>query len=274
MVERLKQAIEKARATRAAITTMGTSTPNSNTAALPASVGFDWHLVPEVEIDPARLNDARIADQNGLHPSTQLFEGLRSRLTRLCDQNNWKRIALTAPTPGCGVTTFSLNLALSLALKGQVRVLLVDLNLTRPAIADRLGLTGRSVFEASMNAIQPIETALYRLGENLIVAADDKPAKSGASVMPKVLCNQLLGRLEPALRPDIVLLDLPPVLARDDTEELLANCDAALLIASSDRTTAPEVEEAAQVIAQSTSYLGTALNRALDRGLQKKVLVS
>lgn len=276
MVERLKQAIEKARLTRGIAepeaVLIGQNhlyTEAAVRSSLPARSEFNWRLVPEVAIDPQRLRDARISGPTDQSEVAQVFEGLHTRLARLCDQNDWSRIAMTAPTAGCGTTTFAIQVALSLALRGQARVLLMDLNLARPVIAKRLGLGSDQNLNIAHEQSRPIEASLYRMGENLLIAANALPAGQEITSRPEIFCSKILERFTAVLRPDIILLDLPPVLESDDTSALLALADAALLIASADRTNAPDIGESARMITSATSYLGTALNRSRDRAARR-----
>lgn len=276
MVERLKQAIEKARLTRgiaeldaAQIDQIHSQARIATGNSLPAKSEFDWRLVPEVAIDPGRLKDARISGPGDQSQVSHVFEGLQTRLARLCDQNDWTRVALTAPTNGCGTTTFAIQLAFSLARTGYVRVLLVDLNLARPMIAGRLGLGRDQNLSIAHSQSQPVEHSLFRLGANLLIAANAAPVGPEATSRPEVFGASVLDRLTSVLRPDVILLDLPPVLESDDTVALLSLTDAALLIASADRTKAQEVQESAAAITSATSYLGTALNRSRGRMVRR-----
>lgn len=272
MVERLKQAIEKARVaggfSGAKTTQIGQNHPHGKTA-LPARSEFDWCSIPEVALDPLRMRDARLSAPSDPSEVTQIFERLNTRLTRLCDRNDWRRIALTAPTNGCGTTTFAVQLALSLALRGHLRVVLVDLNLELPAIARRLGLGKDQNLCFAHSQARSLETSLHRLGANLLIAANAAPVGPEVTSRPEVFCGSVLERLESVLRPDIILLDLPPVLESDDTSALLSLADAALLVASADRTNAPDVEESARMIKSATSYLGVALNRSQGRMVRR-----
>lgn len=272
MVERLKRAIEKAREERGLrtpdafrATADRPGVPTKDALTLPVVAQIDWRSIPEARLDPKMLHEARIAGLAGQPELMKVFDSLQTRLLRLTEQNDWTRIALTAPTSGCGTTTFALNLAFALARTTGVRVLLVDMHLARPMIGRRLGLSsGRNL--SSGRPADPVSTeALRRLGENLVIAARPTPIEHEASIRPDLFFAKLLDRLGQTWRPDIVVLDLPPLLESEDAHVLLPLADAALLIASAERTTAPEIEESARLITASTSYLGTALNKSKDR---------
>src|SRR5690606_14535310 len=64
-------------------------------------------------------------------------------LERLHDSRGISVVAISSPSPGEGKTLTSVNLAATLALAADLRVLLVDADLHRPAVARYLGIDTR-----------------------------------------------------------------------------------------------------------------------------------
>lgn len=264
MVERLTAALERARFSRAEAAPDAALSPGQD-VSLPASTAIDWMDVPEAALDPADLDDARIVDPARDSRPAASLEILRTRLTGICRQNGWKRIAFVPTKSGCGATTLALNLAMTTARKGGTRVLLADLDSTSPTIAQRLDIARGVPVPDVPGFLCPPETEPSRLGENLVLMTGKAHARNSSSLIPGQGIRGLLRHLQSRLQPDLVFLDLPPVFSGGDAMALLGEADAAFQIAMANRTTAPEIDECAEAIAGSTAYLGVILNQCADR---------
>ena len=279
MVERLKIAIEKARARRAEhsadaprrvgpghLVTDDVTIPQMPSTNLPAERRIDMNSIEEIRLAARALERMRIASGAPQNARTSdEFDIFRARLLKLCRRNNWTRIAITAPTRGCGSTTIALNLAFSLARSKTLRTLLVDMNLSVPAIADRLGIVANLNLPGVLTGSVTPETLLRRVGTDLAVAANTRPVHP--SKLPDLFAGIQYGLsiLTDSLAPDITVLDLPAVLDNEDVAEVLKHVDATVLVASADRSTAPEIDAAARLLSEHTAYLGVLLNRASKR---------
>ena len=68
--------------------------------------------------------------------------------------------------------------------------------------------------------------------------------------------------MEQILRPDLVLLDMPPILEYDDLNAILPHVDGVLLVADGTHTQARHIEECERLIKKRSKLLGVVLNRA------------
>jgi Mrp family chromosome partitioning ATPase len=64
------------------------------------------------------------------------------------------------------------------------------------------------------------------------------------------------------LSPDVVVYDLPPILAQDDLAAFLPYLDGVLLIADGTKTTARHISECERILRGHTELLGVVLNKA------------
>jgi len=69
-----------------------------------------------------------------------------------------------------------------------------------------------------------------------------------------------------SLQPDVVLYDLPPVLAYDDLAAFLPQVDGVLLVADGTQTTASQIVACEKILNGQTRLLGVILNRASRAG--------
>ena len=120
MVERLKKAIDKARAHREQVLA-GAVPPAVNPEERPrgpveATAPADpspWAALEEVTLDVAHLKRRRVVSYQKNDPAHVVFDVLRTRLLKVFKDNSWSRIAITSPTRGCGKTFVAANLALN-----------------------------------------------------------------------------------------------------------------------------------------------------------------
>jgi len=141
-------------------------------------------------------------------------------------------ISLTSCGPGEGKSTTSLNLAVVLATQSK-RVLLIDADLRKPTISQRLKLVptdqpGLSRFLSDSTVLA--EDCIQRVPE---VAGLDVVPVQEVPPFPSELLGQ--GRLEQLLawareHYDYVLIDTPPVLLVTDALIIAPHCDTLLVV--------------------------------------------
>src|SRR5882762_7291884 len=73
--------------------------------------------------------------------AAEQYQGLRLTVERLKRSRDVRVIAVTSPAAGDGKTVTSINLAGTLARGSDASVLLIDADLRRPMIAQRLGMS-------------------------------------------------------------------------------------------------------------------------------------
>ena len=200
-------------------------------------------------------------------PVSAAFDLLRTRLLRVVRRTGWRRIAIAAPSRGCGSTFTAVNLAQSLARVPGCRTVLMDLNQRAPGVGPALGIDAAGQEFGDLRGFLSGKVALnrylVRTGEALAVGL--AAAGTGAGAAESLLdgrCPQALERMMTTLRPDVVLYDLPPVLEHDDLVAVLPQVDAVLLVADGTRTVARQIDACQRLLADQTSILGVVLNRA------------
>jgi protein-tyrosine kinase len=189
------------------------------------------------------------------------FDRLRTNVLQLIRQHNWTSIAITSPTAGCGKTLVSLNLALSLANQADCRTLLVDLDLRRPQVANGLGLHQPPVIEEFLRGERDIQETFLRYGDNVAIAANAKPVKYAAELLQSAEVGRVLKTMRQKLKPNVILFDMPPMLANDDVVAFLPNVDSAILVVAAEATTTREADLCEKELAEKTNLLGVVLNK-------------
>ncbi len=192
--------------------------------------------------------------------AAEQYQGLRLTVERLKRARDARVIAVSSPAAGDGKTVTSINLAGALARGSDARVLLIDADLRRPAVAGRLGLEADTPGLA--NTIANDESKLLGYVQRLDVFNLD--VISAGVVSGSV--NQLLrsSRLEAFIKEardhyDFVIVDTPPLLPVFDTS-LLSRCvDGMLIVVAANQTPRKLLAEALNLLDPS-KVLGIVFN--------------
>ncbi len=268
MVERLKKAIDKARAHREQVLA-GAVPPSASLEERPrgtveATVPADpcpWAALEEVTLDPTHLKRRRVVSYQKNDPAHVVFDVLRTRLLKVFKDNGWSRLAVTSPTKGCGKTFVAANLALSLARQAECRTVLIDMDLKIPELAGTLGLTAPYSIERYLTGQTRPEAYFRRVGPNLALGLNTERVRDSAELIQEECTAQTLARMCELYRPDAVIYDLPPMLVSDDAIGFLPHVDCVLLIAAAGQTKAAEIEECERLLGETTNFLGVLLNK-------------
>lgn len=222
--------------------------------------GADWMALPEIKLSPALASRNRITALSGGADATP-YDMLRSRVIRMMKDKGWSRLAITSPGSSCGKTTISVNLALSLSRQKDLKVMLVDLDLRRPALHKTVGHEPAMSIHDVLDGTAAFENLAVRVGGNLILAMNAGAARHPAELLQSAAARERLDEIERVWQPDIMIFDMSPMLASDDNLGFLGNVDCAILVAAAETTTLPNIDICEKEIAQLTNVLGVVLNK-------------
>ena len=269
MVERLKEAIEKARRARQA---QERAAPTSQDAAAPVgtlpvrrdAANAAWEALPTVTLDMDHLKRHRLVAAGKADPAHLAFDLLRTRLTAKCRELGLRRIAITSPTKGCGKSFVTLNLAFSIARNRDIRTVLVDVDFRAPMIATALGMTADKGTSDYVSGDASLEAVCHRVGLNLAICPNIRRVRDSSELLASETAVKAIQAIDASLRPDLILYDLPPMFGCDDTLGFLPNVDAIILIARGGHTSAADLAECERLLEGGPLYLGVVLNAAED----------
>jgi protein-tyrosine kinase len=250
-MELIKEALSKARASGGAL---------KESRALRLESAEFWSL-PRALLDLKHLEQQRIISYAMTDPSHTAFNLLRTKVGKMMKDKNWRSLAVLSPTSGCGKTTVSINLALSLARQTNYRTVLIDLDLKKSAMGRTLGIQTKASVSEYLDGKAELQQCCIRIGENLIVAINNRSVRSSSEMLGEQNIKRMLGTIRESLRPDILLFDVPPMLSSDDAIAFLPHVDCALLVVAAGKTTAIEVDDCERQAAASTNVLGVVLNK-------------
>ena len=194
--------------------------------------------------------------------AAEQYQGLRLTIERLRRGRTLQVIAVTSPAAGEGKTLTAINLAGALARGGDdARVLLMDADLRRPAVARQLAIedSGRGLTEVIENANTPLDSVTQKLKPyNLSVV----PAGTRNGAVHHILRSSRLDVVlaEARQRYDFVVLDTPPLLPVFDSALLANAVDGVLMVVAANQTPRKLLAEALNLL-DPAKVLGIVFNR-------------
>lgn len=274
-MERIQFAIAKARAERsmpAPTTAIAAPEPPTVETTAPERGGLtasateaQWAALSPFIPDPARLARQRIVTLAGGRDAAP-FDVMRTRLLQQIRQNNWRRVAITSPTAGCGKTTIALNLAFGLARQPKLRTILCELDLRRPTMSAVLGLRDVLSFAQVIEGKARFADHARRIGENLAVALNRSATRNPSEILQSPTVGGALTAIEQTYAPDVMLFDLPPMLVSDDAMAFVGQVDAVLLVAAAEATSIKQIDSCERDLAGQTNVMGVILNKCRYTG--------
>lgn len=200
----------------------------------------------------AGLNEIECADA---------FRMLRTQVIQRLTASKASTLAITSPGAGEGKTLLAANLAIGLSRFANQNVLLVDLDLRRPAVHSTFGLPCTAGVTDHLLHDAPLSDCLINPGMGRLVLL---PCGAGSDMSSEILSSPQMANLAAELKSRysdrIVLYDLPPLLATDDALVFLMHVDACLLVVEQGATSKEEIERCLELL-QDYNLIGTVLNK-------------
>jgi exopolysaccharide/PEP-CTERM locus tyrosine autokinase len=222
------------------------------------------------EVDRARLREAGfVVPEAG---ATALAEELRLVKRQLLlaaaarkgvSEEKSRIILVSSAQPDEGKTFCAVNLALSLASERDIEVLLVDGDVSQPAIPGLLGLEpGAGLIDALADPEVDAEALIVRTDiEGLSVLPAGNPANNVPELLASARTSEVLAGLAAADPRRIILIDSPPVLMASPAGILAGHVGQALVVVRADRTTESDLKETVGLLS-ACDRIGLVLNGA------------
>lgn len=205
---------------------------------------------------PARV--VRV-DQGGA--AAEHYRHFALRATRELRDRGARSVLLTSAARAEGKTTTACNLALALAsMSGGRRIVLVELDLRRPAIASYLGVAPPAGIETVLSGAARLrEVVVHTDLPDLDLCLAHRPAQRPLELLSGPSLAGLLRELGRGY--DLVLVDTPPVLPVPDVPLILPYVDAAIVVARAGRSRSGGLESLVTALGRE-KLVGAFLNEA------------
>jgi capsular exopolysaccharide synthesis family protein len=278
-MERIKQALERARSERETVAQLpgngdfsgrGSDAPALVMPPSPAlEVATQFNQAYRLETDEERLLDRGVVAFRENEPAASAFKVLRTRVLQRMRAKGYKTLVVTSPGENNGKTVTAVNLAVSMAGVTTQSVLLVDLDLRRPSVGGfftdepRPGLSDYLRGDASIGSFL-IDPGL----ERLIILPGNKPIENSSEMLASAKMLRLYEGFKNRHTGRLVVFDMPPVLSGDDVITVLPHVDALILVVEDGRTRKDELRYVMDLLVHEKvdeKLLGTVLNGADEK---------
>lgn len=139
-----------------------------------------------------------------------------------------KAVVVTSSGPGEGKSTTSANLAVVFANSGQ-KVLLIDADLRKPTIHKTFNLSNNLGFSNLISTQEKINNVVQKTGvENLDVLTSGLKSPNPSELLSSKRMDDILEELKNEY--DLVIFDMPPIVAVTDAQIMSSKVDGTLLV--------------------------------------------
>lgn len=171
-------------------------------------------------------------------------------------------VMVTSAVPGEGKTFMAINLAISIAMELDTTVLLVDADVARPAIPERLGLSqDKGLLDLLTRKDLDVADVMLRTNiERLSVLPAGTPHSRATELLASEAMAHLVEELASHYADRILVFDAPPLLSSTESRVLATHMGQIVLVVEADRTPQASVKQALTTIEQCPVVM-TVLNK-------------
>jgi Mrp family chromosome partitioning ATPase len=246
------------------------SSPPEETRVERAALWREFALTPvefaaRLPLNWPELRERRILSPDDTRPAAHAYRMLRTQVLQRARSHGLNAIGVVSAVSGEGKTVTAINLALSLAAEPNQTVVLMDLDLRHPSIAETLGLRAECGLESWFGGDDPTRNVCYALEgvERLYVFPTLKPVAASSETLAGLGTRRLINEFKDRDPPRLLIVDLPPVLLSDDALMVAPLLDAVVLVVNERLTRREDVSRVIELLG-NTRIVGTVLNRSSE----------
>jgi protein-tyrosine kinase len=278
VVERLQRAIDLARQQRV-VAQSGVTVAEREAVVAQVSAGNrpennepvskDRTGLKSIAIDRDAARKRRVVFPDDTGAAAAAYRMLRTQLLQQTRKHELRTIGLVSAADGEGKTLTAINLALSLAADPTQSVALLDCDFHKPGIARTLGIDVQTGLDAWYACAAPFEKLALSVAdfERLVVL----PASPSVAYSPEMLAvprtAELIAELKRRDAGRLNVVDLPPVLLREDALAIAHLLDGVLLVVSERRTRRDDIVRMLELLGPAR-VIGTVLNDSASAELR------
>jgi capsular exopolysaccharide synthesis family protein len=194
--------------------------------------------------------------------AAEAFRLLGVRLQHLRRDRLLRKVLITSSIPKEGKSMVAANLACTLALKTQQKVLLLEGDLRRPALSQEFGLGRNPGLSEYLQDERALAQCIYHLeGPRLWILPSGNEYSNALELLQSGKLSALMDQL--AAWFDWIIIDSPPVLPLADTSVWARLADGILLVARQGVTDKRQLKRGLEAL-ETKKLIGTVLNGSND----------
>lgn len=168
-----------------------------------------------------------LSDQES--PAAEAFRLLGVRLRNLRRDRPLKKVLITSTVPQEGKSMSAANLACTLALTTQQKVLLMEGDLRRPSLSEKFGLSRNPGLCECLKGDRALTSCIYHLeGANLWILPAGNTQSNALELLQSGQLSGIMDHLADWF--DWIIIDSPPVLPLGDTSVWARLADGILIV--------------------------------------------
>lgn len=213
-----------------------------------------------VKLNPQILAENRCVGYQSGAPELEFYRVLR---TRILQQTGGKgnTVMVTSANPGEGKTITAINLAFTFAREFKQTALLVDCDLKRQQIHERLGFSSEKGLVDYLIDDAPISDLIVWPGvEKLTVISGGNTVKDSSELLGSLGMKNLVMDMKNRYPDRYVFFDVPPLLTCADSLAFAPLVDYVLIVVQAGKTSLQDVNRALKLL-PSEKILGLVMNR-------------
>ncbi|HDR4684015.1 CpsD/CapB family tyrosine-protein kinase [Bacillus cereus group sp. MYBK15-3] len=208
-----------------------------------------------------------IAHQQPKSPISEQYRNIRTNVEFAAVDTNLHSLMVTSANPSEGKTTTTANMAVVFAQQGK-KVLLIDADMRKPAMHQMFQVDNIFGLTNVLTHSERLEKCVQATAvENLSFLACGPIPPNPAELLGSKSMQELLAQAYSIY--DLVIFDLPPILAVTDAQIMANQCDASILVVRSESTEKESAVKAKGLLESAKGkLLGVVLNdRERENGL-------
>lgn len=223
-------------------------------------------LLPENEIslDEDAIRQNRILLGKKMDPALMGYNLLRTQVNKSMAAQNSIVLAVTSARPGEGKSTTSINLALSLSRAVSKDILLVDFDLHKPTVENKLSITvNKGLLDYYLGKASFQEIIYKDKNTGLYIIPGKGELQNAGDLIGTNKTIALMNDIKRAFPSRLVIFDTPPILVVDDVSALMEYIDQVLFVVSEGKSHKDDLKRAIELVGDD-KLLGTVLNNSKE----------
>ena len=161
-------------------------------------------------------------------------------------------ILVTSALPGEGKTYCAINLAMSLAAQVDNRVLLIDADVVKPAVSQRLDMPPhRGLLDLLTDQPTPMCDVILRTNiPKFSIIPSSVPRSDSAERVSSAAMDRLLDEMSQRYPDRLIVIDAPPLLLTNESRILAGLAGQVVMVVEAGKTTHRAVQNAYEAVAQ------------------------